>query len=754
VANGNETQTRSIRLTGQVQGVGFRPFVYRLAVQHGVQGWVQNQLGEVEVLAEAPAEQLDAFQNGLIADAPPLARPALGEIVSLATTGHEAFLIRDSEARRKPEIHVPPDYFTCDDCVSELNDPDDRRYRYPFINCTQCGPRYTLIQAMPYDRPNTSMAGFPLCPQCQSEYEDPLDRRFHAEPVACPVCGPALSFRDKNGDTIPGNEKALAAALEALRDGAILAVKGVGGYHLMCDACNDQPIARLRASKPRPDKPLAVMFPATGTQGLDAVSDAVDPQAGEYELLTSPDRPIVLMSRTKECSLSPLIAPGLREVGVMLPYSPLHHLLLGDFGGPLIATSGNISGEPVLTDAVEVEERLAGMVDGYLHHDRPIVRPADDSVFRRIGNGPKPIRLGRGTAPLEFELPMTLPTPTLAVGGHMKNTIALAWGDRLVVSPHIGDMGTTRSLTVFERVVTDLQELYGITAKAIVCDAHPHYVTNRWAHQQKLPVHTVLHHHAHASAAAMSWQDETPGVVFTWDGVGYGSDGKLWGGEALVGQPGHWRRAGSMRPFRLPGGERAGREPWRSAAALCWESGRTFAGLPDGAELARVAWERNMNCPTTTAVGRLFDAASALLGLVVSASFEGQGPMILEAQSGCAAGGIELPLYSDDNGCLMTDWEPLLDMLSDASLSIAVRAAAFHDTMALALVAQARRLRTDFGVKRVALSGGVFQNRLLTDRCFDLLKKEEFDLTQDGRLPVNDGGLSAGQIIEFAARAT
>ncbi|MGI9265712.1 MAG: carbamoyltransferase HypF, partial [Gammaproteobacteria bacterium] len=406
----------------------------------------------------------------------------------------------------------------------------------------------------------------------------------------------------------------------------------------------------------------------------------------------------------------------------------------------------------VLTDAVEVEERLARMVDGYLHHDRPIVRPADDSVFRRIGNRPKPIRLGRGTAPLEIELPVTLPEPTLAVGGHMKNAISLAWGNRLVVSPHIGDMGTTRSLEVFERVVNDMQELYGIKAEAIVCDAHPDYVTSRWARRQELPVHEVLHHYAHASAAAIDWQDDGPGVVFAWDGVGYGADGSLWGGEALMGRPGQWQRAASMRPFRLPGGERAGREPWRSAAALCWESGRTFAGTPEGAELARMAWEKNMNCPTTTAVGRLFDAASALVGLVVSSSFEGQGPMNLEAQSGPVGGGIELPLFSDKNGCLVTDWEPVLDLLSNQSISVEERAAAFHDTMALALVAQAKRLRIDCGVERVGLSGGVFQNRLLTDRCLELLSEDGFDVMQDERLPVNDGGLSAGQIIEFAAR--
>jgi hydrogenase maturation protein HypF len=749
---GGQHRARSIRLSGRVQGVGFRPFVYRLACRHNVVGWVQNQLGEVEIFAQGQEPDLDAFQADLISAAPPLSRPALASAREVPTGPLSDFRIVDSAAKHTARIHVPPDYFTCDDCVRELNDASDRRYRYPFINCTQCGPRYTLIRAMPYDRPNTSMAGFPLCAECRREYEDPADRRFHAEPVACPVCGPGLIFRDPEGRETRDNESALAKCLQALTGGAIVAVKGVGGYHLMCDAGNDDSIRRLRAAKPRPHKPLAVMVPVSGADGLTALRRETSPDAAEIERLLDPARPIVLLRRRADSHLSPLVAPGLNEIGVMLPYSPLHHLLLSSFGQPLIATSANISGEPVLTEAAEVEARLGHIVEACLHHDRPIVRPADDSVFRPMAFGLQPIRLGRGSTPLELSLPVPLERPTLAVGGHMKNTIALGWGDRLVVSPHIGDMGTVRSLSVFESVVEDLQTLFGVAAEQIVCDAHPQYATTRWARERGLPLTRIPHHHAHAAAAARDWSDDEPGIVFTWDGVGYGEDGSLWGGEMLIGNPGRWRRVASMRQFRLPGGERAGREPWRSAAGACWEAGLDCPVLPPDSELVAQAWRGGINAPYTSAVGRLFDAAAALTRLTITASFEGQGPMLLEAAADGCYDGMDLPLIRDDHGLWLTDWAPLLRMLMDDGQPLARRAAAFHDSLARAALAQALRVREDSSLQRVRLGGGVFQNRLLSEHLVSLLTGQGFEVMMDSTLPVNDGGLSAGQIFEFAAR--
>ncbi len=750
-ASGNH-QARSIRLSGHVQGVGFRPFVYRLASQHGILGWVQNQLGEVEIFAQGDDQALDAFQTQLISSAPPLSRPVLGAVEARPAGDFGDFRIIESAASNTARIHVPPDYFTCDDCVRELNDTEDRRYRYPFINCTQCGPRYTLIRAMPYDRPNTSMAGFPLCDDCRREYEDPADRRFHAEPVACPACGPGLRFRDQAGNQTAGNEAALAAALEALAAGAIVAVKGVGGYHLMCDASSDEPIRRLRAAKPRPHKPLAIMMPVDGDDGLRTLRKQAHFDPPDLERLLDPARPVVLLRRHDDSSLSRLVAPGLNEIGVMLPYSPLHHLLLHGFGRPLIATSANISGEPVLTDAEEVEARLGHIVDACLHHDRPIVRPADDSVFRPMASGLQPIRLGRGSTPLELNLPTPLERPTLAVGGHMKNAIALGWENRLVISPHIGDMGTVRSLSVFESVVEDLQSLFGVAVEHIVCDAHPQYATTRWAREQSLPLTLIPHHHAHAAAAARDWPINEHGIVFTWDGVGFGEDDSLWGGEMLIGRPGAWRRAASMRQFRLPGGERAGREPWRSAAGMCWEAGLECPATPPGSELAAQAWRSGINAPYTSAVGRLFDAASALTGITINASFEGQGPMLLEAAADGCYDGLDLPLSRNEQGLWITDWAPLLPMLIDISQPLARRAAIFHDSMARAALSQALRIRGDAGLNRIGLGGGVFQNRLLNEHLLSLLTAQGFEVETDTVLPVNDGGLCAGQILEYAAR--
>lgn len=742
----------TLRLTigGRVQGVGYRPFVYRQAVAHGISGWVRNRSGVVEVLAQGDTPALDAFAAALLDQAPPLARPHL--ISRSAEHGaplHDGFTILASDSSDAPQIHVPPDYFACPDCLREMRDPQDRRYRYPFINCTQCGPRYTLIARLPYDRPNTSMAAFPLCPACRAEYEAPADRRFHAEPVACPQCGPRLEFV-QGDETITDNEAALHAAVNALRGGAIVAVKGVGGYHLLCDATNENAVQHLRARKQRPHKPLAVMFPSQGKDGLTTLRSQLEPDAAEAALLRSPQRPIVLCRRRADSTLAPALAPGLNEIGAMLPYAPLHHLLLDDFGGPLVATSGNISGEPVLTDHEEATRRLAGIADAFLHHDRPILRPADDPVWRTTAGAPRPLRLGRGNAPLELELPYPLREPLLAVGGHMKNSIALAWDDRIVVSPHIGDLDAPRSLDVFTQVIADLQELYGVLAQRVVCDAHPGYASSRWARHSGLPVQAVLHHHAHAGALYGEHAGRGDWLVFTWDGTGLGDDGTLWGGETLWGQPGRWRRVGSLRPFHLPGGDKAGREPWRAAVALLWECGLEAPEFHSGQPLLHRAWQQHLNTPQSSAAGRLFDAAAALGGICTNASFEGQGPMQLEAIAQSDAEPIALPLY-DDNGVLRLDWAPLLPMLSDSNLSPARRAGCFHASLAAAIAAQAVALRRTHDFSTVALGGGVFQNRLLAEQAAVALEAAGFTVRLATRLPCNDGGLCYGQVIEAAA---
>jgi len=752
-----QTRARKIILSGIVQGVGFRPFIYRHAQAHQLQGWVRNSSGRVEVHIQGEQGQLDNFAATLLNSAPALSRPLIESIDEISCINSDEFLILQSQAGTDVDIHLPADLFTCDDCLDELNSADDRRFRYPFINCTQCGPRYTLIHALPYDRVNTSMSGFPLCEACETEYTDPSNRRYHAEPVACPVCGPSLSYSRPGKESFSGNEAVLKIALAALSAEKVLAVKGIGGYHLVCDARSDKAVRQLRKTKPRPDKPLAVMFPAPIGDQLASVRQYLLPNDTEARLLESPSRPIVLIQKKPGSDLSAGIAPGLNEVGAMLPYSPLHHTLLNDFGAPLVATSANISGEPVLTESEDIESRLSHVANAYLHHDRPIVRPADDPVIRVINNQAAPIRQGRGLAPVEIELPFELDSPVLAVGSQMKNTVALAWGKRVVVSPHIGEMDSPRSLQTFEQTIIDLQALYQVKATHIVCDAHPAYTASRWARQNGLPVTEVYHHHAHASAvyveALRSKDDLADMLVFTWDGVGLGPDGTLWGGDALFGAPGHWQRVACFRPFKLPGGERAGREPWRSAAGLCWEAGLDCPLEEASDPLLYSFWQQGKNAPRTTAAGRLFDAASALCGVCSTASFEGQGPMQLEAlaagydsDTGNGVTGLELKKI---DGIYNADWSALLPQLMDTSHSPAERASGFHASMAQNLLQQAQQVREDTGVEMIGLAGGVFQNRELTEKSIELLSAHDFIVCWPLLMPVNDAAISFGQIIEY-----
>ena len=745
---------RRLLLEGRVQGVGFRPFVYRLAHDHGLRGWVLNGMGRVEIHIEGDAMAVDRFADEVVALAPPLAEPRLVENACTGVARHSEFSIRASDAAGAPEVHVPPDQFLCDDCLAELTDPAARRHRYPFINCTQCGPRYTLIRAMPYDRPNTTMAGFPLCPACNEEYLSPLDRRFHAEPLACPRCGPTIQWHQ--GQTMVTGDRALQRCLMALKRGGIVAVRGIGGYHLMCDPRSDVAVATLRERKQRPHKPLAIMVPQVGEDGLDAARELAELTSVQAAALVHPRRPIVLASMRPDAALSPLIAPDLDEVGLMLPYSPLHHLLLGEFGRPLVATSGNVSGEPVITAIEDAEARLSRIADGFLHHDRPICRPADDPVMREIAGQMRPLRIGRGNAPLELELPRPVTVPTLAVGAFLKNTVALAWGRRVVVSPHIGDLDTPRGRDVFEAVAADLQRLYGVRAERICCDAHPGYPNTRWAARLDLPLIPVHHHHAHAAAVAGEFAVSAPLLCLAWDGTGLGPDGTIWGSELLLGTPGDWQRVGALRPFRLPGGERAAREGWRAALALCWETDTPWpAGQDYASPLLRQAWERGVNCPLTTSAGRLFDGAAALLGVRAVSSFEGQAPMALEALARTAtpAPAVRLPVAGRD-GISAIDWAPLLSILMSDAESVATRAWQFHDALAGAMAEQVRGQAARSGVEQVGLAGGVFQNRLLTELLVARLKAQGMRVCLPVQLPVNDAAISYGQIIEAAATDT
>jgi len=746
-----KSEARNISVTGQVQGVGFRPFVNRLAHQLTLYGWVRNHAGIVDIYVQGDIEQLDIFEQQLLSQAPPLANIETISSRSVEPTILNSFTIMPSLLGELTQAHIPSDYFMCADCLAEMQDKTQRRYRYPFINCTQCGPRYTLIKCLPYDRANTSMVSFPLCSDCRKEYENPLDRRYHAQPLACETCGPTLTFKQSGYADITNNEAAISSAVKALQAGLIVAVKGIGGYHLLCSATSEATVSKLRQRKHRRLKPLAVMLPWLGEVGLDAVRRYTEATACEMALLTNPQRAIVLVKKRAATDLVEAVAPGMTDIGVMLPYSPLHHLLLEAYGEPLIATSANISGEPVLTDAVEVEARLSLIADAYLHHNRPILRPADDSVYKVIAGKAQPLRLGRGCTPLEFKLPFSLSSPLLALGGQMKNTIALAWDNRVIISPHQGDLGSPRSLQIFEQTIADLSQLYGITVDRCVCDAHPDYSASRWADQSGLAVHKVFHHYAHASALAAEHQHYEPMLVFTWDGTGYGENGTLWGGEGLFGVPGSWQRVSSFRPFRLPGAELAAREPWRSALGICWELNKEWSDCPADTHILKQAWQKQLNSPLTSSVGRLFDAAAALTGLVSYSDFEGHAAMWLESVSaGEQQSGIKLPLNLNAEQCWISDWEPLVALLQDSGLSIGARSYCFHESLAMAILAQAEQIRRERGIFSVGLSGGVFQNKCLTELAMSLLQQAGFSVYVPERIPSNDAGISFGQIMEMA----
>ncbi len=744
-------------LGGRVQGVGFRPFVQRLATTLDLAGDVRNLSGQVLIHVEGCSSALETFRVAVIRDAPPLSRPVLQSGRAVPMIGFDGFRIAESQRSAAAEIHIPPDQSICPDCLAELTTPGDRRFRYPFINCTACGPRYTIIDELPYDRSATSMASFAMCPSCRADYESPADRRFHAEPVACPDCGPSLTFVGTDNATRHGTEASIAEAVATLRRGNIVAIRGIGGYHFLCDAANDRAVTRLRERKRRPEKPLAVIFPMVGTDGLDSVrrSAAIDPVSARQ--LNDPARPIVLVPRRSDCPLSDWLTPGIGDLGVMLPYSPLHHILIDAFGAPLVATSGNMSGEPVITSRAAAERRLGLIADAFLHHDREILRPADDPVVRRIDGEIRHLRLGRGTAPLEMSLPFLLKEPLLAVGGQGKVTVALGIGDRVIISPHIGELDTPRGFDQMVRLTGDLQRLYRAKPTAIVCDLHPGFAGTRWALRQGPPVIGVQHHAAHASALAAEHPDVTRWLVFAWDGVGYGHDGTLWGGEALLGASGDWSRVASFRTFRPPGGDLAARAPWRSAAALLWDCGYEYTPLDANGDLIRKVWQFQLNAQQTSAVGRLFDAAAAIIGGGLTTTFEGQGAMQLEhlaetCKHGTTIAPVELPMEADDQGVLRCDWSALLPTLLDQTHSAADRALWFHVSMAAALVAQVNAIGATSPFDAVGLTGGVFQNRMLAELVVDQLRGLGKRVELPRLVPPNDGGLAFGQVVEAAAQ--
>jgi hydrogenase maturation protein HypF len=715
-------ERRRFRVTGLVQGVGFRPFVHELAHRRGLSGFVLNDGEGVLIEAEGEPAALDAFRAALVDEAPRLARVDGVAADGLAPQGDGGgdggFEIRASAATGRTAL-IPPDVATCDACLRELFDPADRRHRYPFVNCTQCGPRFTIVTGVPYDRPLTTMAGFPLCAACRREYEDPADRRFHAEPIACPACGPRLSLP-------------LEEAVGLLLDGAVLAVKGLGGYHLACDAADEGAVARLRARKHREDKPFAVMT---------AAPDALVELAGaERALLESPARPIVLARRRADAPVADAVAPGAPWpspwLGVLLPYTPLHHLLLHDAGRPLVLTSGNRSDEPIAFDDAEARERLGGIADAFLAHDRPIHRRCEDSVVRASF----PMRRSRGYVPGGLRLPVAAARPLVAAGAELKSTFCVARGGDAFLSPHLGDLDTELAYTAFR---TDL-ELYlamlDVRPEVVAHDLHPEYLSTKWALEQDGELVGVQHHHAHAAACLAEHGELGPALALVFDGTGYGPDGTLWGGELLRCDLASFERVAHLDPVPLPGGEAAIREPWRVAAAYLEAAGRP---VPFGGwELVRRSLQ--VNAPLSSGMGRLFDAVAAVLGVRERVSYEGQAAIELELLAGDADAEPYAWRFGDGAALVRAAHDDL-----DAGRPRAEIAAAFHEGVAAgaaAACAEAAPPRT------VVLSGGSFQNLRLLGSTRRRLERQGFRVLAHRLVPPNDGGISYGQAASAAAR--
>jgi hydrogenase maturation protein HypF len=744
-----------IMVRGTVQGVGFRPFVYRLATEMALNGWVSNSSQGVQIEIEGERSKLDEFRLRLEKEKPPQAAIHSIECTLLDATGSKDFKIRVSDELGAKTACIPPDLAMCADCLREMLDPSNRRYLYPFTNCTNCGPRFSIINSLPYDRANTSMNRFAMCPECKAEYTNPRDRRFHAQPNACPKCGPRIALWDEAGNTVGKMEEALEQTVEALRAGRIVALKGLGGFQLMVDAENEDAVRRLRECKRREEKPFALMYPSLTAIKLDCkVSEA------EAQLLLSSAAPIVLLERLQknQSAIAASVAPRNPMLGAMLPYTPLHHLLMHALGSPVVATSGNRSNEPICIDEHEAVERLHGIADFFLVHNRPIVRHVDDSIARVMLGREQVLRRARGYAPMPIRLsPSTIshpPATIFAVGAQLKSAVALSVGSDVFLSQHIGDLETQEACEAFDKVSADLQRLYAARPKCVARDMHPDYYSFKYAEQMAATEISVQHHYAHVLSCMAENELDAPALGVAWDGTGLGTDGTIWGGEFLLVDESGFERVAHLRRFRLPGGDTAVREPRRSALGLLHEifGGDLLADmLPlqsfSASELTLLGQmlDRKINVPVTTSAGRLFDAVASMVGLQHRANFEGQAAMELEfvVQAGVDK---SYPFELQKNGALVVDWEPMVfKILEDVRRGerAAVISAKFHNTLAEMIVGVAHEV----GMSRVALSGGCFQNKYLTERTVRRLRGEGFKPYWHQRVPTNDGGIALGQVI-------
>jgi hydrogenase maturation protein HypF len=761
-------ERRRLLIQGIVQGVGFRPFVYRQALRWQLAGFVLNDSNGVTIEAEGAPAALDSFQQALRAEAPPLARIDSLNSESIALRHEAEFVIALSRERAGRHALISPDIATCEDCLSELHDPRDRRFHYPFINCTNCGPRFSIVQDVPYDRPRTTMRVFPLCPECQNEYDDPLHRRFHAQPNACAHCGPRARLLSWSTRVVETDES-IEEAARWLAEGAILAIKGLGGYHLACDALNAQAVERLRARKQREARPFALMVP-----DLETARQLCQVNEAEANLLQARQRPIVLLSRLPDCPVAAGVAPELDTLGLLLPYTPLHHLLLHAFSTvydrqrpvALVMTSGNLSDEPIAYQDEEASARLAAIADGALTHNREICTRCDDSVVRVTAVGEQFFRRSRGYAPEPLALPIECPVPLLACGGHLKNTFCLGKGDQAFISHHIGDLENLETLTSFRAGIAHFQQLFAVQPEAVVFDLHPEYLATKYALETGIARQVaVQHHHAHVASVLAEHGLDGPVIGVVADGTGYGADGAIWGCEIMRADLLGFERLAHLAYVPLPGGEQAVRQPWRMAAVYLHQAyGDAFLGLdiPFTRQFQRARWPilermiaRGLHCPRTSSLGRLFDAVAALLGVREEVCYEGQAAIELEALAARADVSRCYPFLLGDSTPIALNAAPMIRALVDdlrQGVSSAQIARNFHASIVELFAMLCLYARECSGLTDVALSGGVFQNRLLLEGLAARLAALNFQVYTNRRVPPNDGGLSLGQAAIAAAR--
>ena len=740
--------------TGIVQGVGFRPFIYRLAVRHGLAGFVQNRPDGVLVEVEGTPTAIASFFSSVGQELPPLANITNISSSDISITGDTEFQIIVSDNEGQGDVHIAPDSAVCAACLKELFDPADRRFRYPFINCTNCGPRLTIINDIPYDRVHTSMACFPLCPKCRTEYENPANRRFHAEPNACPVCGPQLELRDADGKSIPCDDQ-LEKAVELIIAGNVLAIKGLGGFHLCVDATSDEAVKKLRLRKYREEKPLAIMV-----RDIEQARLIAEVNDEEQALLSSVQRPIVLLKKNKNNIVSELIAPSVPNLGIMLPYAPLHYLLLENKLLALVMTSANQVDEPICISNREAQSRLRGIVDYFLVHNREILVRCDDSIAFVTGGKTQLLRRSRGYAPRPLILKESSPA-VLALGPQLKSTQCILKDNFAFLSPHIGDLETPQARDFFHESLALIKRITQSDPQIIACDYHPAYYSTQVAQELKAArIVPVQHHHAHIVSCMAENQIEGDVIGLAMDGTGYGLDGNAWGGEFLIANSTQFKRFGHLQYFILPGGEKAIHEPWRIGVSLLKQAyGKSWPDIasrlklaPDQTdfELLDKIIETRLNSPLSSGLGRLFDGVAAILGLRRKVSFEGQAAMELEAKAKLR--GAMLPfeiLLNRDDSCILDTSAAIRAIVENifAGKSVEEIASAFHATLTAAFAAMSCEIRKETGINRVALSGGCFQNRILLEGTVAELKKNGFDVYCHSQVPANDGGVSLGQAV-------